>query len=250
MGTVNEALRVKELSLIGQLVFILLSAFPFWLGIYWLLPWLTKSGHSLGFALSASLLVPLLLLLIGAIIYGLLESSSGIKGLSERWHLKPMKWSDGAWALFLLVISVIGYLTLAGISNSFNSRLFGITPPNEFSYVHTETYFWGMKLAGNWWALVVHLGILTVNVLGEELWFRGILFPKQKLMFGKQAWLIHGFSYHLWHMFYPWDILRLLPASLAYGWVIQKTGNTWTTIIVHFLFNGIGLIATVSGIIQ
>lgn len=232
-----------------QVIIFLLSALPFWLGIYWLLPRLTNSQMATGPALAIIVLVPLSLLLIAAIAYGIHEST-GIQGLMARWHLKSMKRSDWIWTLVLLAISITAYLSLGALSNSVNNQLIGINPPAAFSMIHTGTSFFGIPLAGNWWALLAHIGILVINIFGEELWFRGILFPRQKKTFGKHAWWVHGLFYHIWHMFYPWDILRLLPMSLAYGWVIQKTENTWTTIIAHFLFNGIGLISTVSGIIQ
>lgn len=246
----NQPYSIKSLSLVGQFIFILISALPFWLGIYWLLPLMVTKGYSIGVALSVSIIIPLYFLFISAVYLGLRESNDGISGLVKRWGLKPMTVKDWAWVFFLLAVTLIGYFTLADISSTINSKFIGIYPPEEFGSIITHTTFFGMHLSGNWWALLAHIGLLFINIFGEELWFRGILFPKQKLLYKQHTWWVHGLFYHLWHMFYPWDILRLLPASLAYGWVRQKTDNTWTTIIAHFLFNGIGLYYTTLGILR
>lgn len=241
--------QIRRLGILGQVIVFVFSALPFWLGIYWFLPNMVAAGYSIPVSLSVSVIGPLALLLVAAIIVGQKEST-GFKGLLGRWQLRPMKWTDLFWALVAFGISVLCYLTLGNLSSAINTNYIGINPPAEFAYVHTGTAFFGIRLAGNWWAFLLHFGILVVNILGEELWFRGVLFPKQQQVFGKNAWWVHGLCYYLFHMFYPWDVLRLLPNALAYGWVMQKTNNTWTIIIAHFLFNGIGLVVTISGILK
>ena len=61
---------------------------------------------------------------------------------------------------------------------------------------------------------------------------------------------MHGLLYNRFHIFWKWDLIRLLPESLLYGIVAQKTRTIWPCIIAHFVFNGLGLIVTIVGIMQ
>jgi membrane protease YdiL (CAAX protease family) len=237
---------MKPLPLPRALLLFALTAVPFWLSIHWAVPRLIGAGSSVALAFSIGVVIPLAVLLAVAVLMGMRERGS--VGLLARWRLKRMRRSDWGWTLVLLVITLAGYFLLSGTSDWLGARA-PFIPPAELDLIRTDDAFFGIPLKGNWWALVVHVGLLVMNVFGEELWFRGTLFPRQEAAHGKHAWWIHGLCYHAWHMFYPWDLLRLLPESLAYGWVTQKTGNTWPAIISHFAFNGLGLLATVGGIV-
>lgn len=229
-----------------QLIIIVLSALPFWLGIYVVLPSIASSDGSMFSAYVLSLLPPLVLLLVAAFVVAKRQGGS----LRERFGLKRLTGKDLLWTLGLLVLMVVSYLGLAPTSEWLLNNIPALAPPKEFDQLQTETSVFGVSLQGNWWALALHFGFLLFNIFGEELWFRGILFGKQKERYGKNAWLVHGLTYHLFHMFYPYDLFQLLPMSLAYGYVRQKTDNTWTTIIAHFVFNGIGMAPTIAGILQ
>lgn len=226
-----------------------LSAVPFWLGLYVALPLLVRTTGSASLSLSVGFLVPLALLLVAALVVAQRERTApGVGGLLQRLRLGRPLARHGLWAAALLAVTLLGYFSLGGTAQWLQEHG-GLAPPAAFELVRTETTFWGIPLAGNWWAVVLHLGILLLNVLGEELWFRGVLFPRQLAAHGPRAWLVHGLCYHMFHMFYPWDVLRLLPESLAYGWVTQRSGSTWPAIFAHLAFNGLGLLGTVSAVL-
>lgn len=225
------------------------SAAPFWFGIYLALPWLVRRGVPVSLALSVAALLPLAILLVAAVVAGRRERPSpDWEGLRHRWRMGPFRWADVGWGALLLTVTLLGYFTLAGTADWFQGHL-GLTPPPEFDLVRTETTFWGVRLTGNWWAVALHLGILVLNVTGEELWFRGIIFPRQEAEHGPRAWWIHGLCYHGFHMFYPWDVIRLLPESLMYGWVAQRSKSVYPSLISHFLFNGLGLMSTIAAVV-
>lgn len=239
----------SPLALPRAIAIFALSALPFWIGLYAVLPGLVRRGTAVPLALSAAFLIPLSLLLVAATIVGRRERDGpGWAGLRRRWRLGSPRWSDVGWAAVLLVVTLTAYLGLAGTAEWFQSSA-GLAPPSEFDLVQSEGTFFGFELAGNWWVLVLHVGILALNVAGEELWFRGVLFPRQEAAHGSRAWIVHGLCYHGFHMFYPWGVLRLLPESLMYGWIAQRTGSTWPGFLSHLAFNGLALIATVSGVL-
>jgi membrane protease YdiL (CAAX protease family) len=96
----------------------------------------------------------------------------------------------------------------------------------------------GPEAAGNWALVVLVLIMFFFNTFGEELYWRGIIFPRQELVHGRWTWLVHGLMWNLFHLpIYPWYIVAGLPVTLTISWVAQKTGNTWTAIILHALGN-------------
>ena len=243
----THLLRPLRLSL--AVVVFGLSALPFWVGIYLVLPSLARRGASTALALSAGLLIPLALLLAAAVASARRQSiGRGVAGLRGRLRVEKLRWKDAGWAAALLAVTLGGYFGLRGTAVWFQTHV-GLVPPPELDLVQTGRSFWGIELAGNWWAVLLHVGILVLNVAGEELWFRGVLFPRQEAAHGTRAWLVHGLCYHGFHMFFPWDVLRLLPESIMYGWVAQRSRSTWPGILSHFVFNGLGLIATISGVL-
>lgn len=82
--------------------------------------------------------------------------------------------------------------------------------------------------------------LLGFNLLGEEVWFRGYLFPRQQLLYGSRTWLVHGLLWTLFHLpLYPWTVLYLLPTALTVSYAAQKTGSSWASYWVHGLGNGL-----------
>lgn len=249
VSVVSETAPGRPLHVGSALIVFALSAIPFWPGLFLVLPALYRATRSASLALSVAFLIPLAILLAAALVAASRErTAAGWTGLAERLRLRPLGWKQVAWSLPLLAITLTGYFGLSATTTFFELRV-GLKAPAELDLVSTGKTFWGFELAGNWWVVLLHVGILVLNVAGEELWFRGILFPRQLAAHGPRAWLVHGLCYHLFHMFYPWDVLRLLPESIAYGWVAQRSGSTWPGLISHFLFNGLGLIATVHGVL-
>jgi membrane protease YdiL (CAAX protease family) len=97
-------------------------------------------------------------------------------------------------------------------------------------------------LSGNWFAVAAFLGLLVVNIVGEEFWWRGYVLPRQELAFGKAAWLVHGFMWAIFHAFKWWHILGLLPLTLGISLLCSRTKNTTPGIIIHLAFNSLGVI--------
>jgi hypothetical protein len=53
--------------------------------------------------------------------------------------------------------------------------------------------FMGIPLQGAWWILLYYVAIMFLcNIGGKELWWRGYVLPRQELVFGRTAWIVHG----------------------------------------------------------
>lgn len=110
--------------------------------------------------------------------------------------------------------------------------------------------FLGTTVHGQWgYALGYALGWFF-NIFGEELLFRGYMLPRQQVNYGKWAWLVHGLLWTAWHIYWKWNLLSLLPVTMAIPFVVQKTQNTTTGLVVHGAMNLIPLFVLVYFILK
>jgi membrane protease YdiL (CAAX protease family) len=113
--------------------------------------------------------------------------------------------------------------------------------------------FMGIPLPGRWWVAAYYAAFLLGNVMGEELWWRGYLLPRQELAHGRAAWLVHGVLWAAFHLFFQWtlwDLVRMLPTCCALAFVAQHRRNTWPGVFGHALGNSALLLQIVRGILQ
>lgn len=97
-------------------------------------------------------------------------------------------------------------------------------------------------LLGNWPVLITFLVVWVIATLGEELWWRGVILPRQELAHGTHTWIVHGLLWTLFHVFTPWKLILLLPGALALSFVAQRTRSTIPGFIAHALVNGIEIL--------
>lgn len=98
--------------------------------------------------------------------------------------------------------------------------------------------------------LAAWLPYWILNILGEEIIWRGVMLPRQEISFGKYAWLIHAFGWGLFHAAFGWQLLiTLIPLIFIQSYVVQKTKNSWTGVIMHGGLNGPAFVAIAMGLI-
>jgi membrane protease YdiL (CAAX protease family) len=103
-------------------------------------------------------------------------------------------------------------------------------------------------IRGQWSILLLFVVMYFFNIVGEEFWWRGYILPRQELAFGRFTWLIHGFSWAIFHLFKWWEILTLLPVCLLIAYVSQKRQNNWAGFIAHALVNGTGVLLILAAV--
>lgn len=81
--------------------------------------------------------------------------------------------------------------------------------------------------------------VLLLNILAEEIFWRGMIFPRQELVYGQRTFLVHGLIWAFSHLFQYWLLPPILVSSVALAYVYQRTGNTWTGILAHLLNNAL-----------
>ena len=107
----------------------------------------------------------------------------------------------------------------------------------------------GADVQGRWEIVFLFLLVLAFNVVGEELWWRGIILPRQELVHGRWTWVVHGLLWTGFHAFKWWDLVGLLPVCLVIAYISQRTKNNWPALIAHGLFNGLALYLVLAAVL-
>ena len=87
--------------------------------------------------------------------------------------------------------------------------------------------------------------VLFMNIMSEELWWRGYILPRQEKQHGRYAWVIHGVLWASFHIFKWWAVPFMLFTTWIIPLVTQRIGNTTPGIIIHLVINGLGILLSV-----
>jgi len=253
----SGTIKIKPMGIIPSILFFGIPSLIFSFSIYYVMQKLHQNGTNDFVNYIVSMTSPLVLMLVAAIIAYRIEGNSfGWTAFRTRFRLKRLTRKDWIYALVLFVVMAIIYETL-----SFTPKWlieFKLFSPPEFLIPAVDPRleqnifldsFLGIPLKGQWWIAITYFIVLIFNIIGEEFWWRGYILPRQELAFGKWTWVIHGTLWGLFHIFWKWNLIILLPSCLVLSYVIYKRKNTWIGIITHMAFNSVPLIGLIVGII-
>jgi len=206
---------------------------------------------------------PLALLLATALYAARREGTVGARpSLRERLRLQRMDRHAWLWTAAVLIAAfgltgvmtaVTGLLVERGMIPvpswlpAFMAPLGAQMAGSGDAFAVYDAAFGGLR--GNWGVLSLYLLLFFFNIAGEELWWRGYLLPRQEAALGRRAWLVHGLLWWGFHAFKWWDLLTILPLTLLISFLAQRTKNTTPAIVVHALFNGLGIVPVLLGVI-
>lgn len=219
---------LQPLPLWQAILLFALPAVGLALAVYWLWPILTDLGlPPIDGRYWASTLFMAILLAAALVAYALEGNPLKWTAFLARYRLQPpgrriWLWAGGGF-LVMGLLSLPAQLLLPRLY-----QWLSFTPPE--AYVDARPALWLALLN------------LTVNVLGEELWWRGFILPRQELAHGRFAWLIHGVLWALFHSYKWWVVPAMLITCLVIPFVCQRAKNTWPGLFIHFGINGIGLL--------
>lgn len=172
------------------------------------------------------------------------EEFRGFKLTKETWiqrlRFRKITRRDMLWA--------IGGLILVGVFSGIIMKGLELTIGK---FDHSPSFMSFEPLTkGRYWLLLVWFPYWILNILGEEILWRGVMLPRQEIAFGKYAWVIHGFGWGLFHIAFGWQLLiTLIPLIFIQSYVVQKTKNSWIGVIMHGGLNGPSFIAISFGLI-
>ncbi len=250
-------MKIKPLRFWPSLPFFAIPSAIAAIGVYVVMQRLHEHGVNNFVNFYLSMILPLALMLIAALIAFKMEGNPwNWKTVAERFRLKRMTKKDWIYTVLLFIVQIILY---AGLSFTAKWLIqFDLFAPPEFLVPAVDPRleqgilidsFMGVPLKGQWWIAIIYFIALLFNIFGEEFWWRGYIFPRQELAFKKWTWVVHGSLWGLFHIFWKWNLIVLIPSCLVVSYVIYKRKNTTIGIISHMAFNSIPLIGIIIGII-
>jgi membrane protease YdiL (CAAX protease family) len=168
-------------------------------------------------------------MLAGAILLARRERPASIR---DALALRPMGRRDWGYALggTLLCFVLTGGIMAAA---SAAAGLLGTRPLDPVPWFMAFEPFTGRERL----LLFVWLPMFALNILGEELIWRGYI--QNRLESRRRAWLFVSFFWLLFHApFGPDLMIMLLPIVLILPLAVHKTRNATVGIVIHALYNG------------
>ena len=238
----NEEL--KKLGLAGSFGVYIPAALLIYFSTAYLIPYLSKVTNQetiLFWFLVAGIGIFTPLIITGIIILNFEGYKLSSITWKERLRFKKVTSNDLAWSISGLVI--------IGVLSALIMELLKLVV-GDFDHSPPFMSFVPLTITGKYWLLLIWFPYWILNILGEEFLWRGVMLPRQEIAFGKYAWLIHGFGWGLFHIAFGWHLLiTLLPIIFIQSFIVQKTKNSWTGVIIHAGLNGPSFLAICFGLI-
>jgi membrane protease YdiL (CAAX protease family) len=241
---------IKPLPLGPAVLFFAIPSLAVTMAYYWGIPALAELGLPEYQAFLVATGAPLFGLLVAALVAHSLEGRLLTwAAFSNRFRLRRMAGKDWLWALGGFLFTTLGF-GLMILSDSLASRGIIPLPASLPASLHPSLRVGGVSAyrelmgegaIGNWGVIALILWTLFSNVIGEELYFRGYLLPRQELAHGRRAWLIHFVLWTLFHAFIYWRWLYVLAITLPVTYITYRRQNTWQGIFIHGLHNIISM---------
>jgi membrane protease YdiL (CAAX protease family) len=157
-------------------------------------------------------------------------------------HLRVRRLSAEEWRLAGLVL-MLTIAAMAGLQ-LFNASVWpGLPPHPPFMAVKPLE-------ASQSYILALWLPFFTLNIVGEELWWRGFIQPRQEPVFGRTTWLVQGLLHGLFHFSFGLGVMLVLwPVVFSIPWAVRRSRNTSVGIVIHAGVNGPGFLAVALGLL-
>jgi len=229
-----------------------------WFMLWWL-PRLLAGGMALAPIFLLTFATPLALMLLAALVVYRREGNAWTwPAFRDRMRLRRMNGGDWLWTVGLVAgVIVLGRLFSLVVGEHELFRFY--THPTGFTQFMTQmsaigAEWAGIPVKGNWLLLIGYVLVLIVfNIFGEELWWRGIILPRQELALGKYAWIVNGVFWAAFHAFYHSTLasfLGFVPGTALLAYVCQRRKSTWPGVIAHTIQNSAIPIMLAKGIMS
>lgn len=249
-------MKIKPISILQSIWFFVISSVIIFSGLYYGIPLLQARGIPVFISYLIVFHIPLFLLIITALIFYRIEGHPlTFASFKERAWLNKMDKKDWLWTMGLFALGISAYLLLAPVGKTL-AQIGFLAPPDFFPAEINPTktpragYMMDFKLSGQYWVAFIYFLAVITNVLGEELLFRGMIFRRQIMKYGNRAWMYHGVIWTLWHFFWKWNLVSIIPFGLALSFTVYKRNNVWIGIIVHGLMNSLPLVLIIIEILK
>jgi membrane protease YdiL (CAAX protease family) len=99
------------------------------------------------------------------------------------------------------------------------------------------------------WMIALWVVYWPINILSEELVWRGVILPRMQERIGRYAWLLNAVLWGGFHVaFGLGNLIVLAPTLLLVPWIAQRRRNTWLAVLLHAGLSGPGFVALALGL--
>ncbi len=153
---------------------------------------------------------------------------------SGRFRFRPLRGADWAFSVgSIAVIAILGGLIATAVG------AFAGQAALHPSFLPAEPLS-----PGRYWLLWAWLPYWALNIVGEEVLWRGLMLPRQEAAHGSLAWVVHGLGWALFHVAFGWQLLlTLLPMLFVLPFAVQRTKNSSVGVVIHAGVNGPAFLA-------
>ena len=203
------------------------------------------------------------------LIYGEVATRTGISILlmfvpfiaafitSKKYYKKQCSLGLVRCRIFYIFFAILFPLIYFGLSYGLFWLFTKTSYVGNFSVLIEHTLTYSQKLSDNAAiisALIMMIPITFITAFGEEIGWRGLMYPVMQRLWGyKKALIISGVVWALWHlplvisglylqgtlMIYrvPVFILEIFALTVIYSWVRMKSNSVWTAVVIHAAHN-------------
>ena len=254
--------EIKSLDIPGSLIIFGVPALLMFASFHLGIPALERAGLTPFEAFAVANTVPMAVMFAAAL--ALLITEQSITSMAElrdalrtrlrfpRLTFKAVLLGLGTYLAMLVVGGLFGLLARVLVQNNLiplPTDVPLLLDPRATINAETLTEFAGGWLVGNWRILILFGVQLFFNIAGEELWWRGVVLPRQEVAFGRRAWLVHGLLWWGFHAFKWWDMVTVLPIALILSYAAQRSQNNWVPTIAHLLANVLLVLLMLAGVL-
>jgi membrane protease YdiL (CAAX protease family) len=134
------------------------------------------------------------------------------------------------WAVPAIAANVLGGLVATRLDTAWTDWLPALREP---SHVRIQALA-DPQFQGQWWILGLAVTSVVFNyLLGEELFFRGVLLPRMAGVFGRWDWVANTVLFGLYHVHKIWFWPSMIASSFGTAWAAKRYRSMWMGVIVH-----------------
>jgi membrane protease YdiL (CAAX protease family) len=168
---------------------------------------------------------------LGKITWNKLRKRLWINHPIDRKSLKPKK------LVYILTIPFIVYgffIESSGLFSFIEESMNRIFPFLALPHYANIENLARPEFEGKIYVLILLIINCIFNyLLGEELFFRGILLPKMNGAFGKFDWILNGILFASYHVHKINEIPLFIIGSIFIGFLNKKYKSFWPAILIH-----------------